>query len=95
MPCYFVARITISNPSEYQKYLDRAGQVFSKFKGTYLAVDNMPEILEGEWSCTRTVLIQFPDQENFNAWYYSKEYQEILSFRINASECHSILLHGL
>ena len=32
-----------------QKYIKSAGDIFSKFNGKYLKVDNNPIILEGEW----------------------------------------------
>lgn len=91
---YFVANIKIKNEEEYQKYIDRAGEVFSKYNGKYLAVDNNPEKLEGKWNYTRAVIIEFKSKNDFDNWYNSKEYQEILKFRLNGSECDTILIKG-
>ena len=49
---YFIAQITINDESEYQNYIAKAGEVFKKFNGTYLAVDDNPLILEGDWQYT-------------------------------------------
>ena len=78
MSVYFMANIRIHDPQEYQKYLDRAGEVFANYKGEYLAVDNKPGVLEGKWDYGRAVLIRFDTQEDFEAWYQSEAYQEIL-----------------
>ena len=95
MSYYFIAQIRINNEKEYQKYLDETGKVFSKYQGVYLAIDNKPEVLEGNWDYTRTVLISFESKKDFNAWYYSDDYQKILQYRINAAECDTILVEGL
>ena len=94
MSYYFMANIRISDPQEYQKYLDSSGEIFAKYKGTYLAVDNDTEVLEGDWTYSRAVLISFPSREDFLAWYNSAEYQEILKYRLSASECDTILIQG-
>ena len=94
MSVYFMASIRINDPMEYQRYLDRAGEVFSRYNGSYLAVDQQAEVLEGTWDYGRAVLIQFDSQEDFEAWYRSDEYQEILQFRCSAADSDAILIHG-
>jgi uncharacterized protein (DUF1330 family) len=94
MSYYFLAHIRIHDKGEYQLYLDRADEVFARYKGRYLAVDNEPEILEGEWGYDRAVLIQFESREDFMEWYNSEDYQEILKFRLNAADCDTILVKG-
>lgn len=95
MSYYFIAQIRIKDNNEYQKYLDKAGEIFKKFKGKYLSVDNNPQILEGDWNYTRTVLIRFINKNDFNEWYKSREYQYILKHRLNAADCDTILVKGL
>lgn len=95
MSCYFIAQIKINDPIEYQKYLDRCDEVFSKFNGEYLAVDGNPEVLEGVWDYTRTILIRFPTEQDFKRWYESSEYQQILIHRLKAAKCDTLLVKGL
>ena len=92
MSYYFVANITINDKKEYQKYVDKVDEVFSKFNGKYLAIDDNPIILEGNWNYSRAVIIEFPDKSDFDDWYYSKDYQEIIKFRLNASDSDTILI---
>jgi len=94
MSVYFMTNILIINDQEYQFYLDRSEEIFARYKGSYLAVDNNPEVLEGEWKYSRAVLIRFDKKEDFDAWYRSDEYQEILKYRLAASECDTILIQG-
>lgn len=95
MSYYFVAQIRITDEIEYQKYLDNAEDIFRKYKGEYLSVDNNLQIVEGCWNYTRTVLIRFNNKNDFDEWYNSKDYQDILKHRLKAADCDTILIKGL
>lgn len=95
MSYYFVANIRIHNPKDYQKYIDGVDDVFMKYNGRYLAVDNHPELLEGDWHYSRFVIISFNSRKDFEAWYHSSEYQQILKYRLAAAACDTILVKGL
>jgi uncharacterized protein (DUF1330 family) len=95
MSYYFIAQIKIKDNKEYQKYLDKAGDIFKKYKGEYLTIDNCRQVLEGNWEYTRMVVIKFNTEEDFPAWYHSNEYQEILKYRLNAAVCDTVLAKGL
>ncbi|WP_347840084.1 DUF1330 domain-containing protein [uncultured Draconibacterium sp.] len=94
MSVYFIAQININNNNIYQQYINSAGEVFSKYKGSYLAVDDSPVCLEGFWDEGRIVLIEFPSKKDFNDWYYSAEYQEILNYWFKGAICNTILITG-
>jgi len=95
MPYYFIANIKIFDETEYKKYLIKSGEVFSKYNGEYLVVDNNPEVLEGNWKYSRTVIIKFDTKPDFEKWYNSSEYKEILKYRLSSSTCDTILVKGL
>ena len=94
MSYYFLAQIKINEPEEYQKYIDQVDKVFALYNGKYLVVDDTPVVLEGNWNYTRTVLIEFKSKKEFEDWYYSEDYQQILKYRLTAAKCDSILLKG-
>jgi uncharacterized protein (DUF1330 family) len=94
MSCYFIARIKIKDKTSYEAYRKKAGDMVRKHKGTYLAVDDAPKILEGKEGSSRLVLIRFDHEKDFQAWYESPEYQEILKIRLSAADCNAVLLHG-
>jgi uncharacterized protein (DUF1330 family) len=89
-----MANIRIEDEAIYQKYIERAGEIFSKYNGSYMAVDNNPTILEGTWDYTRAVLIRFDSRKDFENWYHSAGYQEILKFRLSAAVCDTILIQA-
>ena len=95
MTVYIIAQINLNDRETYSKYEAGFGEVFAKYKGQMLAVDEKPQILEGEWPHWRTVIIQFPSKEDALAWYQSDEYQAIAQFRFQSSNADTVLLEGL
>jgi len=87
----FIAQITIKDPVLYQQYIDGFYTVFNKYKGKILSVDDNPKPIEGEKLHTRIVVIHFPDETEFEKWYYSTEYQQLAELRWKASDANIIL----
>lgn len=77
---------------EYQKYLEQVDEIF--IKGKYLAVDDNPMVIEGSWNYTRSVIIEFPNETDFNKCYYSHHYQSILKYHLTSAECNGIRAKG-
>lgn len=95
MAVYIVARITINDRERYARYEAGFLEIFAAHTGRLLAVDDNPEVLEGEWACTRTVIAEFPDREAALAWYRSDDYQSLVEHRFAASDGEIALLAGL
>jgi uncharacterized protein (DUF1330 family) len=95
MTHYFVAQIKINDSAEYAKYLDEFDDIFSRYNGEYLAIDESPSLLEGSWDYTKSVLVRFKSKQDFEDWYYSDDYQRILKYRLNSAKCDTILIKGV
>lgn len=94
MAAYIVARITIDDRETYARYEAGFMDIFTCYGGKLLAVEESPEVLEGDWACTRTIIAQFPDRTQALDWYNSKEYQALMRHRQAASTGHIALLDG-
>lgn len=94
MSVYLMAQITIHDRAGYSVYEAGFMQVFEKFRGRLLAVDEEPETLEGAWPCTRTVLIEFPSRDEALAWAGSDEYREIARHRLAASTANIAMVRS-
>jgi uncharacterized protein (DUF1330 family) len=95
MPAYVLAELTIEDRAEYARYESGFMDVFQRFRGELLAVDETPVVVEGAWPHTRTVLIRFPDAAEAERWYRSPEYQAIAQHRWRASRANAVILRGL
>jgi uncharacterized protein (DUF1330 family) len=95
MSVYFVANIKVNERQEYEKYLEVCDEVFAKYSGEYLAVDEKPVILEGDWNYSKVVLIRFPSETDLRRWYESAEYQKILKSRLSSAQCDTLIVKGI
>ena len=92
MTVYIISRLTIHDRTEYDKYESQFEEVFVKFDGKLLSVDEEPIVLGGEWDATRSVLIEFPSKVAALAWMQSDDYQRISKYRNAGSTLSSILV---
>ena len=95
MPVYIIARFKIHDRSEYDTYSAGFSEVFQKFDGKMLSIDEDPTVLAGDWDDTRSGIIEFPSKESALAWMTSDDYQAIAKHRDAGSTANSILVKGL
>ena len=95
MTAFFIVRVNITDRVRFSQYEEGFGVIFEQFGGKILSVDEKPDALEGDWSYTRSVLLEFPDKVSAMKWYNSPEYQELVKHRLVASDGEVILVEGL
>jgi uncharacterized protein (DUF1330 family) len=94
MSSYFIALINIHDPERYDQYLAGFNEVFDKYNGKVIAVEDYPRILEGHWPAGRTVMIKFADDSELRKWYESDEYQTLAERRKEASIANIAIITG-
>ena len=95
MPAYLIANLKIHDRDRYSQYEAAFMEVFDNYNGKILAVDENQETFEGDYDYTRTVLIEFPSNEDAKAWYGSDAYQNIAQHRWASSDGVLIMVEGL
>lgn len=95
MPVYLVGKLEIHDRDRYRQYEAGFMEIFSRYRGRLLSVDESPTVLEGDWPATRTVLIEFPSEEDAMAWYQSDEYQALARHRKAASSGDIAILQSI
>ena len=93
MTVYCIALININDRERYDIYRQGFREIFSRYAGKLVSVEEEPDVKEGVWPYTRTVLMEFPDSASFDAWYNSSDYQTLAQHRQAAAELHT--LHGI
>jgi len=95
MSVYAVALINIDDRETYGRYEAGFMEIFERHGGRLLAVEEEPNVLEGTWPYTRTVLIEFPDAPALTAWYESPEYQALAKHRFASSRGNIAVIRSL
>ena len=90
---YVIITEDIKDPAAMAEY----GKLAAKAMGgaTLLSVDQKPEVLEGSWHGTQTVVLEFESVEAARAWYHSDAYQEAAKLRQAAADCNGVIVSGL
>ncbi len=94
MSVYFIAGLRVHDPARYDQYLEGFDEVFQRYEGEVVLVDEAPAVLEGEWPYTRLVVIRFPDEPALRRWYESPEYQRLARLRHAAADGFIVAGHA-
>ena len=96
MAAYLIVNFDIDDPDTYRTY--QKGAVPSLGIGTtsrVVAYDTATTCVEGEGAGAQTVVLEFESMEAAKAAYESKEYQDVLPLRFDATSRHfGVLVEG-
>jgi uncharacterized protein (DUF1330 family) len=86
--------VEVTDPAALARYFPQAAKLVAEHGGRYIAVDAVPEVVEGDPDLTSLVLVEFPDVESFRAWYDSPEYSPLKAIRHGAARNNAVLFVG-
>jgi uncharacterized protein (DUF1330 family) len=81
MPAYVIVDIEVTDPVSFEGYKKEIGANIAAFGGRYLARGGATEVLEGNWTPKRLVILEFPTMARLKEWYKSPEYAPLHSLR--------------
>jgi len=92
---YAIAQLRFTDRAAYDRYQVRFMDVFRQYRGTLLAADERPHVVEGCWDREKVVLMSFPDEAEFRLWSESPQYQSISKDRDAGADSVVLLVKGL
>lgn len=95
MSAYVVVDIEVVDSEQYETYKLLAPPAITQYGGRYVARGGQVETLEGTWSPTRLVILEFPSVEQAKSWWNSVEYAEAKALRQAAARTQMIVVEGL
>ncbi|MGA9489522.1 MAG: DUF1330 domain-containing protein [Mycobacterium sp.] len=92
---FVIVQIAINDRDKYHQYetADHL-QIFDRFGGKVVGIDEDVDIIEGGWPFTRTVLIEFPSKRQARSWYESDEYQAVVGLRHSSTTSNLVIAAG-
>ena len=94
MPAYLIADIEITNPEGYAAYRPLAAASVTKHGGRFIARGGAIDALEGGWTPSRIVIIEFPSMDAAQKFYHSDDYQAALKVRLGNSTGRVVIVDG-
>jgi uncharacterized protein (DUF1330 family) len=92
---YIVAYVDVTDPEQYEEY-KKLSTIAMKVHGAELCVrGGKVEVLEGDWSPSRVVVLKFPSFDQAKAYYESIEYRAARKAREGAAVMRMILVEGM
>jgi uncharacterized protein (DUF1330 family) len=95
MTAYVIVDINVTDPVRYEDYKRLAAPTVELYGGRYIARGGKTETLEGNWSPTRLVILQFESSEQAKNWLNSREYSEARSLRHQTAESNMVVIEGV
>jgi len=95
MPAYVIVETDIHDPEQYEQYKAASPAAVAGGGGRFVVRGGELAVLEGDWSPTRIVILEFPDLEAAKAWYASENYQEAKKLRDGAARLNMVAVEGV
>jgi len=91
---YIILTEAINDPDGMIAYGKAAGPTMASGGAKILAVETKPEVVEGDWHGSQTVVLEFESVDAARAWYFSEGYQQAAKLRQAAADCNAVILSG-
>jgi uncharacterized protein (DUF1330 family) len=95
MTPYVIVDINVTDPIRHEDYKRLAAPTVELYGGKYIARGGKTETLEGDWSPTRLVILQFEGIEQAKNWLNSTEYREARSLRHETAISSMVVIEGV
>ena len=95
MTAYIIVDINVTDPVRYEDYKQLAAPTVELYSGKYIARGGKTETLEGDWSPTRLVILQFDNSEQAKKWLNSAEYSQARTLRHQTATSRMVVIEGV
>lgn len=95
MTAYVIVETDVTDPEQYEHYKAASPAAIAAGGGRFLVRGGELAVLEGDWSPSRIVVLEFDDLEAAKRWYDSQAYQEARKLREGAASFRAIAVQGV
>jgi uncharacterized protein (DUF1330 family) len=85
----------VNDPGKLEAYKTGVASVVAAYGGSYRVLGGQFEVVEGDWTPSFLVMIEFPSLDAAKKWYHSPEYAELKALRMSAVQCNGVVIEGL
>ena len=92
---YVIANVTVTNPEQYADYRKLSTIAAQAYGAEFCVRGGAVEVLEGDWTPDRVVILKFQTVENAKAYYHSVEYTAAIEARQGAAVMRMVVVEGV
>ncbi len=94
MSAYIIAEVKVHDAKLYEEYRGQVQATLDAYGGRFRVRGGKTELLEGDWSPPRLVVLEFPSMDDARAWWSSTEYAGPKALRQRSAVTQMILAEG-
>lgn len=92
---YILANVQVTDPTQYEEYRKFSSLAMQAHGAEVCIRGGKVEVLEGDWTPERVVLLKFPTVEAARTFYDSAEYTKARAAREGAAVMRMVLIEGV
>ena len=94
MAGYVIADVDVHDTEAYDEYRKLVAPTIEKYGGRFVVRAGAHEVMEGDWTPNRVIVIEFESVARAKEWYGSEEYAPALAIRLKATTSSLIIVEG-
>lgn len=94
MAAYVIVDIEVTDPTGYDEYRALVPPLVAKYGGKYLVRGGNFEKVEGDWTPTRLVVLEFESLARAKQFYYSDDYEPVKQIRLKSTNSNMVMVEG-
>ena len=95
MPGYVIGNINVTDPDAFEQYRGMVPATIAAYGGKYLVRGGVADVVEGDWTPNRLVVLEFESVERAKEWYNSPEYTPAKAIRLKATTGDLVFVEGI
>lgn len=95
MAGYLIAELNITDQDLFAEFASGIFELVNAQGGRYLVRGGKTEVIEGDWSPQRVVVMEFESFEKVQAFVNLPEYKELAKIRSKSSDASTIIVEGV
>ena len=92
---YIIANVTVTNPAQYEEYKKLSSAAMQEYGAEVCVRGGKAQVLEGDWTPERVVVLKFPSLDAARAFDASPEYGKARAARQGAAVMRMIVVEGV
>ena len=92
---YIIANVTVTNHEQYAEYRKLSTIAVEAHDAEFCVRGGEVEVLEGDWTPERVVVLKFPSMAQAKTYYESVEYTAAIKARQGASVMRMVVVQGV
>ena len=95
MSAYLIVEVETTDEALMAEYRKHTPGAIAKFGGKFIVRGGKTRTVEGGWTPSRLVVIEFPSFAKAEEFYDSEHYKPLLAMRLKAGKSKAVIVDGL